>query len=118
MKSFSIIFILLCAACANGQTPSAPANPPLKAPAAETVFILGEIRAPQVLAYAPDLTLSAAIGNAGGVGDFGATRIYIIRDGVIFLKTTTRDVFHKTPPDDPKLKPKDIVYLGLIANAQ
>ena len=114
MKSFAILLIFLGMAATHGQTTS----PPPKAPTAEIVFILGEIRAPQILAYTPDLTLHGAISAAGGISDFAATDIYIIRGGAIFLKTTTRDLRRKTPAGDPKLKPKDIVYLGSIANAQ
>ncbi len=118
MKSILIFLVVFCAAQAHSQTPSPDSTSPAQPVATEPVFILGEIRQPQILAHTTDLSLSAAIGNAGGTSDFGFTRIYIIRDGAIFLKTTTREVFLKASSVDPKLKPKDIVYLGTIGNAQ
>ncbi|MEP6671891.1 MAG: SLBB domain-containing protein [Chthoniobacter sp.] len=83
------------------------------------VYVLGEVREPQLVAYTPKLTLAAAIGMTGGMSDFGATRIYLIREGVLILKTDTRHVLADHPAaDDPLLKARDVVYVGTIANLQ
>ena len=110
-----LIIVAFCS-MASCQRPQAAHNPPPKAAQPDTIFVLGEVRTPQNLPYTPELTLSAAIGNSGGLSDFGDTPIYLIRDGSVILKTTARRVFRNLPPDDSPLKPKDTVYAGRITN--
>jgi hypothetical protein len=84
--------------------------------ARDKVFILGEIRLPQMLDCPADLKLGAALGQAGGVSDFGATSVFVIRDGSVSFKTDTRRILKFPLTDDPALQPKDVVYVGTIAN--
>lgn len=112
MKLLQIVLLcFLLAGHIHSQTPT-PSKP--RRPQ-EIVYVLGEVRLPQVLRFTPDLTLDAAISNAGGVGDLGATRITLIRGGSTFLKTDTRRVATGNRPDDMPLQPGDVVYLGSIS---
>ena len=75
------------------------------------VSISGGVRAPQRLLWSADLTLSSAIGNCGGLSDFGSGRgIRIIRDGKIAGAFDLK-LLQKDPSKDPKLMPGDQVLV-------
>jgi protein involved in polysaccharide export with SLBB domain len=78
---------------------------------ARFVSISGGVRQPQRLVWNNDLTLSSAIGNCGGLGDFGSPKgIRIIREGKIFGMFNLRDI-QGDPATDPKLLPGDQVLV-------
>ncbi len=78
---------------------------------ARFVSVSGGIRAPQRLSWSADLTLGSAIGNCGGLGDFGNPKgIRIIREGKVAGTFDLRDV-QKDPAKDPKLLPGDQVLV-------
>jgi hypothetical protein len=71
----------------------------------------GGIRAPQRLSWSTDLTLSSAIGNCGGLSDFGSPKgIRIIRESKIFGVFNLTEI-QKDPAKDPKLLPGDQVLI-------
>ncbi|MDR3404982.1 MAG: polysaccharide biosynthesis/export family protein [Chthoniobacter sp.] len=75
------------------------------------VSISGGIRSPQRLSWSSDLTLSSAIGNSGGLSDFGSPKgIRIIREGKI-AGTFNLNEIQKDPAKDPKLLPGDQVVV-------
>jgi len=75
------------------------------------VSISGGVRAPQRLLWSADLTLSSAIGNCGGLSDFGSGRgIRIIRDSKIVGAFELKQL-QKDPSKDPKLMPGDQVIV-------
>jgi len=75
------------------------------------VSISGGVRAPQRLSWSSDLTLSSAIGNCGGLGDFGRWGgIRIIREGKIAGVFDLKQI-QKDPSKDPKLLPGDQVLV-------
>lgn len=74
------------------------------------VTIGGGVRAPQRLAWSPDLTLRSAVDLAGGYSDWGSPKgIRIIRNG----QQTSYDArkFDKDPSLDPKLLPGDQIIV-------
>jgi polysaccharide export outer membrane protein len=78
---------------------------------ARYVSVSGGVRAPQRLAWSPDLTLSTAIGNCGGMGDFSnGKNIRITREAKIVGLYNWKDIL-KDPAADPKLFPGDQVYV-------
>lgn len=78
---------------------------------ARYVSVSGGVRAPQRLSWSNDLTLSSAIGNCGGLGDFGSPKgIRIVRDGKIFGMFNLKDI-QGNPASDPKLLPGDQVLV-------
>jgi len=75
------------------------------------VSISGGVRSPQRLSWSSDLTLSSAIGNCGGLGDFGNGKgIRIIREGKVAGAFNLKDI-QKDPSRDPKLLPGDQVVV-------
>lgn len=75
------------------------------------VSISGGVRQPQRLAWSSDLTLSSAIGNSGGLSDFGSGKaVRIIREGKVAGTYNLKDV-QKDPGLDPKLLPGDQVVV-------
>jgi protein involved in polysaccharide export with SLBB domain len=69
------------------------------------------VRQPQRLQWTPDLTLSSAIGNCGGLGDFGNPKgVRIIRNGNVEGTFNYRELI-KNPSTDPKLLPGDQVLV-------
>jgi polysaccharide export outer membrane protein len=79
-------------------------------PNSRFVVIGGGVRAPQRLAWSPDLTLRSAVELAGGLTDWGSWKgIRLIRDG----KPTVYDArkFDRDPAQDPKLLPGDQVIV-------
>jgi polysaccharide export outer membrane protein len=78
---------------------------------ARYISVSGGVRQPQRLLWNNDLTLSSAIGNCGGLGDFGSPKgIRVIRDGKIFGMFNLRDI-QGDPGADPKLLPGDQVLV-------
>jgi len=78
---------------------------------ARYVSVSGGVRAPQRLQWTPDLTLSSAIGNCGGTGDFSnGKNIRIIREAKVFGAFNLKDL-QKDPAKDPKLLPGDQVFV-------
>ena len=81
------------------------------APVARTVSVSGGVRAPQRLQWTADLTLASAIGNCGGMGDFGnGKNIRIIREAKVFGTYNLKEI-QKDPSKDQKLLPGDQVYV-------
>jgi polysaccharide export outer membrane protein len=81
------------------------------APVARFVSVSGGVRAPQRLPWNTDLTLTSAIGNCGGFGDFGGgNKIRIIRESKVFGIFNIRDI-QKDFSKDPKLLPGDQVVV-------
>ena len=81
------------------------------AQATRYVSISGGVRQPQRLAWSSDLTLASAIGNCGGLSDFGSPKgIRIIREGKVF-GTFNLTELQKDPSKDPKLLPGDQVLV-------
>lgn len=69
------------------------------------VTVGGNVRAPNRLAWSPDLTILAAVSAQGGPGDFAGDKIILIRNGTpqrFSMKALKRD-----PSKDPKLLPGD-----------
>jgi polysaccharide export outer membrane protein len=86
-------------------TPTAVVN---LTPQSRFITVGGGVRAPQTIAWTPDLNLSTAIKRAGGQSDFGnIKKIKVIRDG----KTTRYNLKKrdKDPTQNPKLLPGDEV---------
>lgn len=69
------------------------------------VTVGGNVRAPNRLAWSPDLTLLAAISAQGGPGDFAGDKVVLIRNGVPTTFSMKR--LKRSPADDPKLLPGD-----------
>jgi polysaccharide export outer membrane protein len=75
------------------------------------VSVSGGIRQPGRLSWSSDLTLSSAIGNSGGLGDFGSPKnIRIVREGKIWGVFNLAEI-QKDPAKDPKLLPGDQVVV-------
>lgn len=73
------------------------------------VSISGGVRQPQRLQWTSDLTLTSAIGNCGGLGEFSNGKgIRIIRDRQVAGTYNWKDL-QKSPENDPKLLPGDQV---------
>lgn len=73
------------------------------------VSVSGGVRQPQRLQWSPDLTLTSAIGNAGGLDEFSNGKgIRIIREGRAIGQFNWRDL-ERDPGIDPKLLPGDQV---------
>ena len=73
------------------------------------VSISGGVRQPQRLQWTSDLTLTSAIGNCGGLGEFSnGKNIRIIRDRQVVGAFNWKDL-QKNPANDPKLLPGDQV---------
>lgn len=72
------------------------------------VTVGGEVRAPQAIPWAADLTLSAGIKRAGGPTEFGnLKKVKLTREGkTLRLNTLKAD---KDPTQNPKLLPGDEV---------
>jgi protein involved in polysaccharide export with SLBB domain len=77
------------------------------APLARYVTIGGQVRAPQRIVWAPDLTLLSAISAAGGPAEFGGDKIKLSRAGKVQI--FSRKVLNKSPNRDPKVLPGDQV---------
>jgi polysaccharide export outer membrane protein len=87
--------------------PSVNINP---TPNSRFVTIGGGVRAPQRMAWSPDLTLMSAIQVAGGLGDWGSyNKIRLIRNGQ--QQVIDGRKFVKDPSLDPKLMPGDQVIV-------
>lgn len=69
------------------------------------VTVGGQVRAPNRLPWASDLTLLAAISAVGGVGDFGGDKVNLIRNGTSTQYRISK--LKKNPADDPRLLPGD-----------
>jgi polysaccharide export outer membrane protein len=75
------------------------------------ISISGGVRMPQRLQWSPDVTLSSAIGDCGGLGDFGrGDKIRLVREGRIVGVYRLKDI-QKEPAWDPKLLPGDQVIV-------
>jgi polysaccharide export outer membrane protein len=73
------------------------------------VSVSGGVRQPQRLLWTPDMTLSSAVGNAGGASDFGnPNKIVLIREGKTNGPYSLRELI-RDPSKDPKLQPGDQV---------
>lgn len=73
------------------------------------VSVNGGVRQPQRLQWSPDLTITSAIGNAGGLDEFSNGKgIRVIREGRVFGQYDWRDL-NRDPARDPKLLPGDQV---------
>lgn len=78
---------------------------------ARYVSVSGGVRSPQRLQWTPDLTLASAIGNCGGIAEFGNGKgIRVIRGGQIGGVFNLKDI-QKDPAKDPKLLPGDQVFV-------
>ena len=76
-----------------------------------TVTMSGGVRQPGRQLWTADLTLGAAIGNAGGISDFGKEKgIRLIREGKIFGIYNYKEI-QKDPAKDVKLLPSDQVIV-------
>jgi polysaccharide export outer membrane protein len=74
------------------------------------VVIGGGVRAPQRLAWSPDLTAGSAVQLAGGLTDFGTLRgLKIIREGQVTVYDGRK--FESNPSLDPKLLPGDQIII-------
>lgn len=69
------------------------------------VTVGGNVKAPNRLPWAPDLTLLSAISACGGPGDFGGDKVNLIRNGAIERHSLKK--LNKNPAEDPKLLPGD-----------
>lgn len=79
------------------------------APVARIVSVSGGVRQPQRLQWSPDLTLTSAIGNCGGLDEFSNGKgIRVIRESKVAGTYSWRDL-QKDPSLDPKLLPGDQV---------
>ena len=73
------------------------------------VSISGGVKQPNRLPWSSDMTLGSAIGNSGGLGDFGNPKgIRIIREGKVFGIYNYKEI-QKDPAKDVKLLPGDQV---------
>lgn len=82
-----------------------------QAPVQRSVTITGGVRAPGKQQWASDLTLSSAIGSAGGLSDFGSPKgVRVIRNGQVFGTYDLREV-NKDPSKDVKLLAGDQVII-------
>lgn len=78
---------------------------------ARYVSVSGGVKQPQRLPWTPDLTLSSAIGNCGGLGEFGSQKgIRVVRNGTVAGTFNYKDLI-KDPSIDPKLLPGDQVQV-------
>ena len=78
---------------------------------ARFVSVSGGVRAPQRLQWNPDLSLSSAIGNSGGLSDFGSPKnIRIVREGKVVGTYNLKEI-QSDPGRDPKLLPGDQVMV-------
>ncbi len=78
---------------------------------ARFVSVSGGVRSPQRLQWTQDLTLSSAIGNCGGISDFGKEKgIQIIRGAKIAGVYNLKEI-RKDPSKDPQLLPGDQVIV-------
>lgn len=74
------------------------------------VTVGGAVRAPQRLAWSPDLTLRSAVDLAGGLSEWGTLKgLRIVRNGQQTLYDGRK--FDKDPSLDPKLLPGDQVIV-------
>lgn len=81
------------------------------APVARFVSVNGGVRAPSRVAWTPDLTLTTAIGAAGGFSEFGSQKgIRLIRGGQVFGTYNWKDV-NLDPSRDPRVLPGDQVVV-------
>lgn len=74
------------------------------------VNVAGAVRAPQRIAYTPDLTLMSAINAAGDFNEFAnPNKVRLIREG----KASVHDVrkIRKDPGLDPRLQPGDQIQV-------
>ena len=78
---------------------------------ARFVTVSGGVRSPGRQQWTPDLTLNSAIGNAGGLSDFGEKKgVRLIREGKVAGTYNLKDI-DKDPSLDPKLLPGDQVVV-------
>ena len=76
---------------------------------ARWVSVSGGVRAPQRAPWTPDMTLAAAIGNCGGLSDFGSPKgIRVVREGKVLGIFSLKEI-EKDPSKDVKLLPGDQV---------
>jgi len=81
------------------------------APATRFMSLTGGVQRPQRLAWSPDATLSSAIGECGGLSDFGkGNGIRVIREGKVVGVYDLKEI-QKYPAKDPKLLPGDQVIV-------
>ncbi len=76
-------------------------------PGARYVTIGGQVRSPQRMIWAPDLTLLSAISAAGGKAEFASDKAKLSRGGKVTLYS--HKTLNKFPEQDPKLLPGDQV---------
>ena len=78
---------------------------------ARFVSVSGGVRAPNRLQWLADMTLSSAVGNCGGLSDFGSHKgVKLIRDGKIQGIYNLKEI-EKDPSKDVKLLPGDQVIV-------
>lgn len=101
-KLFSAALLICCARTFAAEDKLALNPPP-------HVVVVGGVPSPGAIPYAADLTVMSAIQIASGMGAFGGTRVYLIRES----KSTKIDVRElvKDLKKDPLLKPWDIVFV-------
>ena len=78
--------------------------------AARFVNVGGDVRAPQRVAYTPDLTLMGAITACGGFTEYAdQKKISLSRDGKVTIHSAPN--IRKDPALDPPLKPGDLIQV-------
>jgi protein involved in polysaccharide export with SLBB domain len=76
-----------------------------------SITLSGGVRQPGRQVWTADMTLGAAIGNAGGMGDFSSGKgIRLIRESKVFGTYNFKEI-SKDPAKDPKLLPGDQVII-------
>jgi protein involved in polysaccharide export with SLBB domain len=111
MNRIAFLGLLFASALAFWQaTPTVPSKGNEKVP--DGVVLIGWVRTPQVIRHSAELTVRSAIAAAGGTSDF-SDWIYVIRNGVVKIKTSGRRM-EKDPREDIVLLPWDIVCAGSI----
>jgi polysaccharide export outer membrane protein len=72
-----------------------------------TLIVGGAVRVPGRQPWVADLTLTGAIGAAGGFGDFAKDTIKVVRAGK--AEVYSRKMIRKDPSRDPKIQPGDYI---------
>jgi polysaccharide export outer membrane protein len=83
-------------------------------PRLDRIFILGQVKKPGAidLPSSEDITVSKAIGIAGGFERFGRqSEVQVIRDGKAIFVVDVKAVLNGAKVEDPKLKPGDTVFV-------
>jgi uncharacterized protein involved in exopolysaccharide biosynthesis len=87
---------------AAGPKVSPPPEPPAR------ISVGGDVKAPQLLDYAPDLTLLRVINAAGGFSEYAdQKKIRLLRDGKVIVVDVT--AIRQDPSKDISLKPGDSI---------